>query len=243
MKKILLIKCIIYLFISSFSLYTIAGVSLKQTRVIFKATDKSKSVVIYNNSPNLYLAQSQINLTLNNQQIDNSFIIIPPLVRVEPNLSSTVKILPQSLSHLPKDKESVFFIAIQLIPESKKINSQEKSEINTEITVVIRFVIKLFYRPESLLEKSSSDFADKLSFSLVNNKLVIKNPSPYFMSLSQLKINGVLYSSPIPVMVPPLSEIALDNNEKVKDVSWQIIDDFGGYSSVYSQSLIEKNNR
>ncbi|NBM12189.1 MULTISPECIES: fimbrial biogenesis chaperone [Proteus] len=243
MKKILLIKCIIYLFISSFSLYTIAGVSLKQTRVIFKATDKSKSVVIYNNSPNLYLAQSQINLTLNNQQIDNSFIIIPPLVRVEPNLSSTVKILPQSLSHLPKDKESVFFIAIQLIPESKKINSQEKSEINTEITVVTRFVIKLFYRPESLLEKSSSDFADKLSFSLVNNKLVIKNPSPYFMSLSQLKLNGVLYSSPIPVMVPPLSEIALDNNEKVKDVSWQIIDDFGGYSSVYSQSLIEKNNR
>ncbi|EEG83953.1 gram-negative pili assembly chaperone domain protein [Proteus penneri ATCC 35198] len=176
MKKILLIKCIIYLFISSFSLYTIAGVSLKQTRVIFKATDKSKSVVIYNNSPNLYLAQSQINLTLNNQQIDNSFIIIPPLVRVEPNLSSTVKILPQSLSHLPKDKESVFFIAIQLIPESKKINSQEKSEINTEITVVTRFVIKLFYRPESLLEKSSSDFADKLSFSLVNNKLVIKKP-------------------------------------------------------------------
>lgn len=243
MKKILLIKCIIYLFISSFSLYTIAGVSLKQTRVIFKATDKSKSVVIYNNSPNLYLAQSQINLTLNNQQIDNSFIIIPPLVRVEPNLSSTVKILPQSLSHLPKDKESVFFIAIQLIPESKKINSQEKSEINTEITVVTRFVIKLFYRPESLLEKSSSDFADKLSFSLVNNKLVIKNPSSYFMSLSQLKLNGVLYSSPIPVMVPPLSEIALDNNEKVKDVSWQIIDDFGGYSSVYSQSLIEKNNR
>ncbi|WP_311748033.1 fimbrial biogenesis chaperone [Proteus penneri] len=240
MKKILLIKCIIYLFISSFSLYTIAGVSLKQTRVIFKATDKSKSVVIYNNSPNLYLAQSQINLTLNNQQIDNSFIIIPPLVRVEPNLSSTVKILPQSLSHLPKDKESVFFIAIQLIPESKKINSQEKSEINTEITVVTRFVIKLFYRPESLLEKSSSDFADKLSFSLVNNKLVIKNPSPYFMSLSQLKLNGVLYSSPIPVMVPPLSEIVLDNNEKVKDVSWQIIDDFGGYSSVYSQSLIEK---
>ncbi|EEG83952.1 hypothetical protein PROPEN_04724 [Proteus penneri ATCC 35198] len=63
------------------------------------------------------------------------------------------------------------------------------------------------------------------------------------MSLSQLKLNGVLYSSPIPVMVPPLSEIALDNNEKVKDVSWQIIDDFGGYSSVYSQSLIEKNNR
>lgn len=182
-------------------------------------------------------------MTLNNQQIDNSFIIIPPLVRVEPNLSSTVKILPQSLSHLPKDKESVFFIAIQLIPESKKINSQEKSEINTEITVVTRFVIKLFYRPESLLEKSSSDFADKLSFSLVNNKLVIKNPSPYFMSLSQLKLNGVLYSSPIPVMVPPLSEIALDNNEKVKDVSWQIIDDFGGYSSVYSQSLIEKNNR
>lgn len=243
MKKILLIKCIIYLFISSFSLYTIAGVSLKQTRVIFKATDKSKSVVIYNNSPNLYLAQSQINLTLNNQQIDNSFIIIPPLVRVEPNLSSTVKILPKSLSHLPKDKESVFFIAIQLIPESKKTNSQETSEINTEITVVTRFVIKLFYRPESLLEKSSSDFADKLSFSLVNNKLVIKNPSPYFMSLSQLKLNGVLYSSPIPVMVPPLSEIALDNNEKVKDVSWQVIDDFGGYSSVYSQSLIEKNNR
>lgn len=243
MKKILLIKCIIYLFISSFSLYTIAGVSLKQTRVIFKATDKSKSVVIYNNSPNLYLAQSQINLTLNNQQIDNSFIIIPPLVRVEPNLSSTMKILPKSLSHLPKDKESVFFIAIQLIPESKKTNSQETSEINTEITVVTRFVIKLFYRPESLLEKSSSDFADKLSFSLVNNKLVIKNPSPYFMSLSQLKLNGVLYSSPIPVMVPPLSEIALDNNEKVKDVSWQVIDDFGGYSSVYSQSLIEKNNR
>lgn len=243
MKKILLVKCIIYLFISSFSLYTIAGVSLKQTRVIFKATDKSKSVVIYNNSPNLYLAQSQINLTLNNQKVDDSFIIIPPLVRVEPNLSSTVKILPQSLSHLPKDKESVFFIAIQLIPESKKINSQDKSEINTEITVVTRFVIKLFYRPELLLEKSSSDFADKLSFSVVNNKLVIKNPSPYFMSLSQLKLNGVLYSSPIPVMVPPLSEIALDNNEKIKYVSWQVIDDFGGYSSVYSQSLIEKNNR
>lgn len=217
----------------------IAGVSLQQTRVIFKENDRNNSVIINNNSEKLYLAQSQIHHGIDsNSGVSSNFILVPPLMRIEPNSLSAIKILPQSVSVLPSDRESVFYYSVQLIPETKAHHA-ESGEVNTKFTVATRLVIKLFYRPKALTDNPEL-FAGKLDFSLENNNVLkIKNPSPYYITLTQIKLDGFPFSPKASPMVPPFSDITFSLDKSVNNVSWQIIDDFGGYSNLYTQKLMK----
>ncbi len=52
---------------------------------------------------------------------DEHFIVLPPLKRLEPQSSVSIRILPRSLDTLPSDRESLFFFfTAYLIPETKR---------------------------------------------------------------------------------------------------------------------------
>lgn len=230
--KILFLLCISFIFSS----YSYAGVSLSQTRVIFKEGDKSQSVQINNDSNTLYLSQNMISTDLEGNKNEN-FIVLPPLKRLEPNSSISVKILSRTLESLPKDRESLFFFTTYLIPETKKTENNNSGDLTLKVNMVTKIIIKGFYRPSGLNNMSLEDSAKKIKFNKHGNVLQIENPTPYYFTISNLKFDDKRYHSANAPMIEPFSSINIDVNGTIKNISWQYIDDFGGLSNVFKNTI------
>ncbi|MCL0001523.1 molecular chaperone, partial [Providencia rettgeri] len=151
---------------------------------------KNAKLSINNQSDRVYLINSRIydNNSLEKNNITDSFLITPPLFRLENNTQNTLMITPNNLSTLPLDRESVFYLSILAIPSTKKSDEQQETLLSSKVSVGIRMWIKLFYRPDNLNSSLSNEFGNLL-FSNENNRLVIKNPTPYYITIAKLDIN------------------------------------------------------
>lgn len=155
-----------------------AGITLDGTRVIFAAPAKETSVVVRNQGSNDIMVQSWVEPDTNGPATDVPFAITPPLVRLGGNKQQILRILYQGQG-LPTDKESVFWLAVQEIPQKAK-------DENT-LQIAIRQRVKLFYRPANLPD-TAANAAKSLQWKLVeqNGKaaLSVTNPSAYHVSFS-----------------------------------------------------------
>lgn len=155
-----------------------AGITLDGTRVIFAAPAKETSVVVRNQGSNDIMVQSWVEPDTNGPATDVPFAITPPLVRLGGNKQQILRILYQGQG-LPTDKESVFWLAVQEIPQKAK-------DENT-LQIAIRQRVKLFYRPANLPD-TAANAAKSLQWKLVeqNGKaaLSVTNPSVYHVSFS-----------------------------------------------------------
>ncbi len=71
-----------------------------------------------------------------------TFVVTPSFFKVKPQGQQTLRIIMAS-DHLPKDKESVYWLNLQDIPPALK---------GSGIAIALRTKLKLFYRPEALLK-------------------------------------------------------------------------------------------
>ncbi|WP_350025327.1 fimbrial biogenesis chaperone [Providencia rettgeri] len=221
--------------------YSNGGISLSQTRIVFDSNMKNAKLSINNQSDRVYLINSRIyeNNSLEKNNITDSFLITPPLFRLENNTQNTLMITPNNLSTLPLDRESVFYLSILAIPSTKKSDEQQETLLSSKVSVGIRMWIKLFYRPDNLNSSLSNEFGNLL-FSNENNRLVIKNPTPYYITIAKLDIN----EKPINIreqgaMIAPFSSNNYVYSEKINKVSWSAINEHGGLTKTYKK---EYNN-
>ncbi|MBI6191102.1 molecular chaperone [Providencia rettgeri] len=221
--------------------YSNGGISLSQTRIVFDSNMKNAKLSINNQSDRVYLINSRIydNNSLEKNNITDSFLITPPLFRLENNTQNTLMITPNNLSTLPLDRESVFYLSILAIPSTKKSDEQQETLLSSKVSVGIRMWIKLFYRPDNLNSSLSDEFGNLL-FSNENNRLVIKNPTPYYITIAKLDIN----EKPINIreqgaMIAPFSSNNYVYSEKINKVSWSAINEHGGLTKTYKK---EYNN-
>ncbi|WP_272526664.1 MULTISPECIES: fimbrial biogenesis chaperone [unclassified Providencia] len=224
--------------------YSSGGISLSQTRVVFDSNMKSAKLSINNQSERVYLINSRIydNNSLEDNKKNNitdSFLITPPIFRLENNAQNTLMITPNDLSALPLDRESVFYISILAIPSAKKSDEQQENLLSSKVSVGIRMWIKLFYRPDNL-KSSLNNESENLLFSNENNKLIIKNPTSYYITIAMLNIND----KPINIrdqgaMIAPFSSNNYVYSEKINKVSWSAINEHGGLTKTYKK---EYNN-
>lgn len=205
------------LFFSAFLAYS-AGLSLNKTRIIFNEGDKSASVTFKNNVGSPFLVQNEI-YDVDNQKSD-FFIITPSIFRVEKNSTFMMRIFPASLNLLPKDRESVFYFSSRAIPPKK---NEEKS--SGKLSIVTNLVIKLYYRPKNL-PMTAKDSYEKISVSYANNTLIINNPTPYYTTLVDMKMNNVRKIKN--KMVAPYSNITISDMAGLNSFSWRIMNDYGG---------------
>ena len=217
--------------------YSYAGLSLSQSRIIFSEGDKSQSVQINNDTDNLYLSQNMITADLDGKK-DEHFIVFPPLKRLQPQSSVSIKILPRSLDTLPSDRESLFFFTAYLIPETKRGQQNNSGDLSLKINMVTKIIIKGFYRPNELAITSLDSHAKKITFKKVGNNVQVNNPTPYYFTVSNLKFDGKSYQSANAPMVAPFSSLNLAIDKSIKQVSWQYIDDFGGLSNTFENKII-----
>lgn len=204
------------------------GIYLGQTRVIFSATDKAQTLTVANSGERNYLIQA-LTLETPDSTAAAPFIITPPLFTLQGNQRQLLRILPLNAA-LPADRESLFYLSLSAIPAQREpVSAQDR------LSIGLRFVVKLFYRPATLLTPASTTPC-QLVFRTTAQGLQISNPTAYFQTLGKLTING----QPValeqqPAMVPPLDSITLAMHPSVKKITWRVITDYGGLSHTCQQ--------
>ena len=86
-------------------------------------------------------------------------------------------------SPLAKDRESLFYTSVRAVPATTK-----REEGNT-LKIATQSVIKLFWRPKGL-PYSVSEAPAKLRCTSSADEITVSNPTPYFITLTNLKIGG-----------------------------------------------------
>ncbi|OTA15692.1 putative fimbrial chaperone protein [Xenorhabdus vietnamensis] len=208
----------IYIFSSNISF---AGVVIGGTRVVYISDQKEASISINNPETDIsYLIQSWVQGE--HDEAKAPFIITPPLFKLIAGNENILRIV-KSGNNLPNDRESVFWINVKSIPATTK---SEQNQL--QITVKSRF--KLFYRPVNLADNANMAYK-LLKFKTDGNKLIAENPTPYYISFSELATgNGVKnYEIQSAGMIPPFEQKSWDVPIKnINQVIWKTINDFGG---------------
>ncbi len=194
-----------------------AAVSLGATRVIYFAGEKQVKLPVINNDEKRYLIQSWIENSEGKK--DNSFVITPPLFSMQGKKENTLRIIDTTNNKLPKDRETLFWLSVKSIPAVEKSLANENM-----LQLAIISKIKFFYRPKDLTISPDENYK-KIQFKRNNDTLIIKNPTPYFITMTELELGGKKLEN---TMVPPFEDksISIPTSAYGK-LSFQTINDYG----------------
>lgn len=195
-----------------------AGVGLGATRVIYPADHKQVTLGVSNNDEkSTYLIQSWIESA--DGQKDGRLIITPPLYLMQGKKENTLRIIDATNQSLPKDRESLFWVNVKAIPSLDKSRQDENT-----LQLAITSRIKLFYRPNGLAIAPDKAPA-QLQFKRSGKELTIVNPTPYFITLSEVNAGSRLLAN---TMVPPMgsANVALPTDAG-SNISYRTINDYG----------------
>ena len=223
-----LISSLILYFLLFFPHLAMAGgIVLGGTRVVYPADAKQVTLSVRNSSKEIsYLVQSWAE----NEKGDKSthFIITPPLYVSHPGDQNMLRVM-FSGPDLPQDRETLYFFNAKAIP------SVDKTKLENKNTLLLAAVtrIKMFVRPQGLpvsVEKAPS----MLAFTRHGSKVKITNPSPYHVTLVQLKLDGRKVTD---TMVAPFSTQFLTGSGTPQTLTYSTINDYGAVSAPQRQSL------
>lgn len=217
------------------------GLRLSQTRVVFDAAQSNAKVMMQNNSPQVYLVKAEvINDPREKKTSPSPFMVTPPLFRLEPENQQTALVVRQGSVSLPADRESVFYLSLLAIPASKKAGEPEANMTQAQVSIGIRNIIKLFYRPTGLVIKAEAAYA-QLTFQQAGGQLNVSNPTPYYVTLAHLAVNkhplDISHHEP---MIAPFSHQSYPFTGQGTQVEWSAITDFGDMSPRYHGVLTTK---
>lgn len=203
-----------------------AGIIVGATRVIYHAENKESELNIEATPDSgAYLIQSWVDT--GNEKIKAPFVITPPLFRMDGGDENQLRII-YSGSPLPGDRESLFWVNVRSIPEAE-------SDTSNRMQIAIKTRMKLFYRPEGL-GNPPNNFSDGLKFSRSGNTLTVANNSPWFAVFDKLKLGG--HEIKDAEWVAPYSSVNFSiSGMSGNQLSWQLINDYGGASDASSITL------
>lgn len=227
-KKLVYIFSILMLFIS---LNTTAAVVMLTTRVIYLSDQKDVNLQIYNYASSPSVIQAWVELEseqVGEKKAEAPFVLTPNVMRLEAGKQQRISImaLPDA-HHLSQTQESIFWLHIVDIPPKPV---QKEDSTNNYLQVIIHSRIKLIYRPKAL-QMDRSNAPQKLVWKVQNHKLLIENPTAFYMSIPSIfSYNRQDLIENIGMLIKPFSsseiELTSDNIDKIK---FMCINDYGGY--------------
>lgn len=206
-----------------FSMNANAGVALGATRIIYPAGNKQVQLAVTNNdAKSTFLIQSWIDDAKGAK--NNNFIITPPLFAMKGKKENSLRIIDTSNNQLANDRETLFWLNVKAIPA---MNKEKASENSLQLAIVSR--IKLFYRPQNLT-MPPDEAPEKLRFSHKEDSLVLVNPTPYYITVTELNAGKQSLSN---TFVPPYGEslVTLPPNAG-REISYRTINDYGALTPV-----------
>jgi len=214
-----------------------ADVYINATRVIYPAEKSEITFTVGNGAATKSLIQTWVDEGNPKDTPDNSkapFILTPPLAVIGAQKTQNIRMSYSGEQVLPSDKESLFWINVLEAPK----NTQDPNELR----ISLRTRIKLFYRPSGL-EMKPEEAPQKIGWQMdhINGKWVLsaKNNSPYFITLSQIKIKtneftGIAKLSPQNSMISPGQDVEFaltpDGTPTESGIKFSTINDYGGTS-------------
>ncbi|HGJ4323854.1 TPA: molecular chaperone, partial [Salmonella enterica subsp. diarizonae] len=237
----------ILFYLSSFSSFAVSNhpvmdttqysVSIGVSRIIYNLDSNGATFRVDNKQDYPILVRSRV-LT-EEHKVNKDFIITPPLFRLSENNENTLQVHRVG-GVFPDNKESLAWLCIKGIPPKEDDlwvgknapNSSSKKSLSLNIQMSVETCIKMFIRPKSL-SGTSTDYAGEVKWSSKDGVLVAYNNSPFYINLTNIKVDGVKIS---PDYIPPMSYRSIKTKQNIvkgMNVSWQAINDYGGDSNEF----------
>ena len=204
-----------------------AAVTLDRTRIIFDGNQPSINITIRNDNPELpYLAQSWLENALEQKLETGPIIATPPIQRMEPKSTSLVRLSTvPDVAKLPQDRESLFYYNLREIPP--------KSSEASVLQIALQSRVKLFYRPESIVPQSKTDWPKHITLAPTATGYTLTNPTPFYITVigignSQKQSEEGDFEA---IMVPPKSNQII-KSAKFSTPYLTYINDYGGKPSL-----------
>lgn len=204
-----------------------AGIMIGGTRFIYhEENEKGLSFLVKNSDDSPYLIQTKIspdNTQGNSiqQALPNSglanFVATPPLLPLRKKQENYIRVI-RTEGKLPNDRESLFQLSITAIPSGRPTGN--------DLQLAIRSRYKLIYRPSGLKGEPNQAY-QQLRWQRHGDSVTVENPTPYYVTLFQMNINGKL--QPAKGVVAPFgsrTESWCPKNGGC-DLKWQSLDDLG----------------
>lgn len=200
-----------------------AAVTLDRTRIIFDGNQSSINITIRNDNPELpYLAQSWLENDTEQKLETGPIIATPPIQRMEPKSTSLVRLsTAPDVAKLPQDRESLFYYNLREIPP--------KSSEAGVLQIALQSRVKLFYRPESIVAQSKTDWPKHITLTPSATGYTLNNPTPFYITVigignSQKQSEESDFEA---TMVPPKSNQVI-KSAKFSTPYLTYINDYGG---------------
>lgn len=154
----------------------LASLAANQTRYIFRGDKEALTITVTNNDKtHTFGGQAWVD-NIVEKDTRPTFVVTPSFFKVKPNGQQTLRIIMAS-DHLPKDKESVYWLNLQDIPPALE---------GSGIAVALRTKLKLFYRPKSLIggRKGAEEGLSLQGRS--DGRTMLVNTTPYIFAIGSL---------------------------------------------------------
>lgn len=154
----------------------LASLTTDQTRYIFRGDKDSLSITVMNNDKERTFGGQAWVDNIVEKDTRPTFVATPSFFKVKPKGQQSLRIIMAS-DHLPKDRESVYWLNLQDIPPALK---------GSGIAIALRTKLKLFYRPKALLE-GRKGAEEGINLEHRDGKTVLVNTTPYIYAIGSLQ--------------------------------------------------------
>lgn len=207
-----------------YSSFTNAAFVLNGTRFIYQEGADSTSIQVNNNSNSDYAGQAWIENIDKESKV--SFVSLPSFFELKSEESQLLRLI-KVRDNLPEDRESLFWLNVQEIPQIDK-------RATNKMVVAINTRVKLLYRPKAL-QPERKDAENKISYFLdkKNGKVRLKNPTGYYFAIQSLQHLGKELSLDIKNgILEPYSEVDIKGLQSIPtNLVLEAIDDYGAVNN------------
>ncbi|WP_236761253.1 fimbrial biogenesis chaperone [Aeromonas veronii] len=198
------------------SFFASASIQLSTTRLIFEEGAGEASVTVRNKGATR-LIQSWLDKHQPEQALP-PFAVTPPLAKLEREGQQLLRI-HYAGQGLPEDRESMYWLAVQEIPQ--------KAKGGNVVQFAVQQRIKVFYRPAGLAGKAN-DAAKALTLSVAGGQLLLSNPTPYFINLASVEAGGKSLGGEA---IAPFGKLSLPASQLQANgqLEMTIVNDFGAH--------------
>lgn len=169
-KKVLLVALASLLTANS----AFAALALNATRYIYKGDEQFITATANNQSKQDYGAQIWLD-NIVEKDTRPTFIATPSFFKISGKGRQVFRIMKVS-DHMPKDKESIYWLNLQEIPPKLK---------GSGISMAIRTRVKMIYRPENLI-KGREDAEQNLTVKHLPGEQWLENTTPYIFAIGSI---------------------------------------------------------
>lgn len=210
------------------SLATAGGIMLGGTRIIYPANQKQVTMSVRNTSDQSnFLVQSWVEQS--DEKKSQDFVVTPPLYASGPGNENILRLMYVG-APAATDRETLYYFNSKAIPSVDKKKMEGKNMLM--VAAVTR--IKLFLRPAGLTP-TAEKAPGELTFHRDGGKLRIDNPTPYYLTLVEIKNGG----NKLPdTMVSPLSTTTLPlPSSSGGTITYRSINDYGAATAEMRSEL------